>query len=148
MVNAYSDNNACELDRLISLAERLTDEELITPLSSGWTVSGILAHLAFWDLRAMTLLRKWTQDGIGPSPIDVDIVNEAMREHCTAIAPQASVHLAVSSAVAIDTEIDQLDAETLREVETNGQTVHLDRATHRHMHLDQIEEALAEAAHS
>ncbi len=142
MVNAYSDKNACGLERLISLAEGLTDEELSTPLSSGWTVSGILAHLAFWDLRAITLLRNWKQTGISPSPIDVDIVNEAMREHCIAIAPQTSVKLAISAAVAIDTEIDQLDEATVHDVETNGKTVRLDRATHRQMHLDQIEKAL------
>jgi hypothetical protein len=36
----------------------------------------------------------------------------------------------------------QLDPETLADVETNGQTVRLNRAAHRQEHLGQIEQAL------
>ncbi len=142
MNNPYVQANAVERDHLISLVNRLTDDELSHPLTAGWTVAGVLAHLAFWDLRALALLKKWKQNGVGPSPIDPDIVNEAMREHCIAIPPQMAAQLAISSASAIDDAIEQLDVLMLTEVETNGSTVHLSRASHRREHLGQIEQAL------
>jgi len=51
--------NAQERERLRSLVGRLTDEELSLPLGNGWTVAVALAHLAFWDQRSLSLMRKW-----------------------------------------------------------------------------------------
>jgi hypothetical protein len=142
MSNSYTQENTAEREHLTALANCLADEELSRPVEAGWTVAGLLAHLAFWDRRAFILLEKWKQEGIGPSPLDVDVVNEAMREHCTAIPPRAAAQMAVACAVAIDREIEQLDADMLAAVETDGRTVHLNRATHRKLHLEQIERAL------
>jgi hypothetical protein len=142
MSNPYTLENTAERERLTALVNRLTDEELSRPVDAGWTVAGFLAHMAFWDRRALILLRKWKQEGIGPSPIDTDIVNEAMREHCMAIPPRVAAQMAVACAVAIDQEIEQLDAEMLAAVETDGKTVHLNRTAHRKLHLEQIERAL------
>jgi hypothetical protein len=113
------------------------------PLEAGWTAAGMLAHLAFWDQRALTLLRKWREEGVGPSPIDTHVVNEAMRPHCLAIPPRAAAELAVACAEAIDHELEALDPGFLAEVEARGTTVHLRRAEHRRLHLDEIERALA-----
>jgi hypothetical protein len=73
MSNSYTNANAIEREHLIALANRLTDDQLSHPLRSGWTVAGIFAHLAWWDLRGLTLLRKWKAEGISSSPIDIDI---------------------------------------------------------------------------
>ncbi len=140
--NPYTHDNTVERERLAALADRLTDEELARPVSAGWTVAGLLAHLAFWDQRALLLLDKWKQDGISPSPIDEDVINEAMRGHCIAIPPRAAAQMAVACAAAIDQAIDQLDPDLLPRVETDGKTVHLSRAAHRGAHLDEIELAL------
>lgn len=142
MNNPYVQANASERDHLAALVNRLTRAELSRPLAAGWTVAGVLAHLAFWDLRALTLLKKWRQEGIGPSPIDTDVVNEATRELCNAISPQVAAQLALAAAAAIDEAIAQLDAPLLAAVETGGTTVHLDRAAHRRLHLGEIEQAL------
>ena len=145
MSNSYVDENADSRGRLAAFIQRLTDEELIHPMEAGWTVSGILAHIAFWDQRAVVLLRKWKQDGIAPSPIDTDIVNEATRKLCLSIPPDIAVQLVLTSALEIDREIEQLDAEALSEVETTGKTVRLNRALHRGEHVAQIERVLAQA---
>jgi hypothetical protein len=145
MSNSIIDENANSRGRLAIFIQRLTDEELNHPMDAGWTVSGILAHIAFWDQRAVVLLRKWKQDGIAPSPIDTDIVNEATRQLCLSIPPNIASHLVLTSALEIDREIEQLGAETLEEVETTGKTVRLNRALHRGEHLAQIELALAQA---
>jgi hypothetical protein len=70
MNNPYVEANAREREHLAALADRLTDVELSRPMEAGWTAAGVLAHLAFWDLRALALLRKWQSEGIGPSPMD------------------------------------------------------------------------------
>ncbi len=146
MSNRYTVDNAAELEHLMKLTSRLTDADLSRPADAGWTVAGLLAHLAFWDQRAIVLLRRWKQSGIGPSAMDTDVVNEATRLHCLAIAPRAAVQLAVTSAAAIDNEIEQLDPHFLAAVETDGKTVHLNRAEHRRLHLGDIERLLATKA--
>jgi hypothetical protein len=142
MNDIYTRGNTVERQHVIALVDRLTNEELNHPLEAGWTIAGVLAHLAFWDQRALILLKKWQQEGIGPSAIDVDVVNEATRLLCIALPPRVAAQLAIATAETIDRVIDQLDPAMIAEIETNGQTVRLDRAHHRREHLVQIEQAL------
>ena len=139
---SYFSENATEYAHLRSLVRRLTDEELAHPLNAGWTVSAVLAHLAFWDQRALVLLNKWKQEGIGPSPIDTDVVNETTRLLCLAIPPRAAAELAVSCAQQVDQAIEHMSADMAAQVENIGKTVRLNRAHHRRDHLGQIEQAL------
>ncbi|HVN54474.1 MAG TPA: hypothetical protein VMT46_09095 [Anaerolineaceae bacterium] len=134
--------NNVEREHLVELIGKLSDQDLNHPLESGWTVSAVLAHLAFWDLRALTLLKKWAVDGVGPSPIDTDVVNEVVRHHCLAIAPPAAAHLAISAADAVDREIAQLTPRQMADIQEKGDAIHLNRANHRREHLEQIERAL------
>jgi hypothetical protein len=142
MNDTYTRGNMSERQHLIALVDRLPDEKLNYPLEAGWTVAGVLAHLAFWDQRALILLTKWQQEGIGSSAIDVDVVNEATRLLCIALPPRVAAQLAIATAEAIDQAIDQIDPAMIAEIETNGQTVRLNRADHRQEHLTQIEQAL------
>jgi hypothetical protein len=139
---SYISENAAEREHLSSLANRLTDEELARPLDAGWTVSAVLAHLAFWDHRALVLIKKWEKEGIGPSPIDTDIVNEATRLHCLAIPPRTAAELAISCAQNIDQAIERISPAMAADIERIGKTVRLNRADHRRDHLGQIEKAL------
>ena len=52
-------DNGTEREHLRTLANRLSEADLNHPLEAGWTVSAVLAHLAFWDHRSLTLLEKW-----------------------------------------------------------------------------------------
>ena len=56
---SYVTLNQTQLARLEALVSRLGDRELSRPLEAGWTVAGVLAHLAFWDYRIVTLLDAW-----------------------------------------------------------------------------------------
>ena len=58
-------DNAAENTALRKLVEGLSDDDLRTPMEAGWTVAAVLAHLAFWDQRAITLIEKWKQEGVG-----------------------------------------------------------------------------------
>jgi 7-keto-8-aminopelargonate synthetase-like enzyme len=137
-------DNASENDHLRKLVKRLSDEALRTPLAAGWTVSAVLAHLAFWDQRAITLIEKWKKEGISASPIDVDVVNEATRRLCLAIEPRKAAQLAITLANEIDQVIMDLNPEMVEAILTKGIPVKLNRADHRRTHLGEIEKALQE----
>src|SRR5947209_4948986 len=90
---AYIAKNDAERGRLRSLVSRLSDADLARAMPAGWTVAGILAHLAFWDQRILALLAQWEQ---APSRLprnnldeaDVDWINDASKPFLIALAPR------------------------------------------------------------
>ena len=138
----YSSENAAAREQLKSFLAGLTEIDLVHPMPAGWTVAAVLGHLAFWDQRALTLIEKWQKEGIGPSPIDTDVVNEATRPLCLAILPRAAVETALTAAAAVDAAIAALSPEMIADIETNGKTVLLNHGKHRHTHINEISQAL------
>jgi hypothetical protein len=134
--------NAVERDRIQKTAAGLSDEELVRPMDAGWTPAAVLAHLAFWDTRAVILIRKWQKEGVGDSPTDTDVINEATRELCLAIRPRAAAALALEKAKELDGIISALSPEWVDRIVEIGKTVHLKRFPHRKEHLDEIERVL------
>ena len=148
MDRPFVTENERELDRLRSLVERLTDDELIFPIGNGWTIAVSLAHLAFWDQRALFLLRKWKKDGVEESPIDIDITNDSLLPLWLAIPPRKAANLAISSAEAIDHELAEAPTELINEIVALGEKFRLYRSIHRKQHLDEIEEYLNDMSKS
>jgi hypothetical protein len=122
-----------------------TDVDLSTPMPAGWTVSAVLCHLAFWDQRALTLLEKWEKEGVDYSSIDTDLVNEVTRFLCLAVPPRAAVDLFLRTAETLDAKIAGLDRNWFPEIEEKGKNVHLHRAKHREMHMEDIKALLGKA---
>jgi hypothetical protein len=136
--NDRDERNAASLARLRALMDRLSDEELGRPLGNGWTAAAEIAHLAFWDRRASILLDKWTRDGMSPSPMDVDVINDALLAQWVLIPPRLAVDDALAAGEEINAKIAALSdrfVDAIRE----GQVVRLDRAHHRTDHLDELE---------
>ena len=139
--------NEKERERLISLANRLTEEELSLPLGDGWTISVALAHLSFWDQRSLFLLRKWKKTGVvEPSPIDIDVTNDSLLSIWLALPPRAAAGLAVTSAEEIDRELEDAPTELITKIESLGEKFRLYRSIHRKLHLDEIEKILSNKA--
>jgi hypothetical protein len=136
-------DNTAEYTHLRQVIERLSDADLAIPLEAGWTVSAVLAHLAFWDQRAIMLIGRWKKEGVGPSPIDTDIVNEATRSLCLAIQPRQAAGLAAALAGEVDKVVAGLTPEMVAAIQAKGTTVKLRRADHRRTHLGEIETVLA-----
>jgi hypothetical protein len=134
--------NAQERERLRSLVRRLTDEELSLPLGNGWTVAVAFAHLAFWDQRSLILMRKWKKSGVALSPIDIDVINDSLLSLWLALPPRIAANLAVSSAEAIDRELEEASSDLIAEIEGLGEKNRLYRSIHRTLHLDHMEELL------
>jgi hypothetical protein len=131
--------NAKERERLRRLVERISDHELSQPMWEGWTIAAALAHLAFWDQRALALIKKWKISGVASSPIDDDVTNDSILPLCLAIPPRVAAMLAVSAAKAIDLELEKADEDLFREIWHLGERFRLYRSDHRKLHLDQIE---------
>jgi hypothetical protein len=88
------------------------------------------------------LLRKWKSTGVTPSPIDIDVTNDSLLPLWLALPPRSAAKLAVTSAEAIDRELEEAPSELISEIQKLGDKFRLYRFVHRKMHLDRIEEFL------
>ena len=141
----YVEANDRERDRLRALVERLAPADLAHNLSDDWTVADALAHLAFWDARALVLAKK-LQRGEPNSPADaepedVQWLNDALLQVTRAIPPPEAARLALRMAGEVDGVVSTLDPSRLW---PRDPASHLNplRAAHRSEHLDDIEAAL------
>ena len=143
---SYVAENRAELDRLRRLVERLSDTQLAHPMPAGWTVSGVLGHLAFWDERIVQLVDRW-DGGRGPAPMPydeahVDWVNDAKKPLCLGLAPREAAKIAIASAEAADKRVAELSDALLEANAKAGSPMSVHRAEHRREHLDEIEREL------
>jgi DinB superfamily len=143
MDRPFAAENTKERNRLISLVGRLTDQELRLPLGNDWTIAVALAHLSFWDQRALFLMRKWRKSGVvEPAPIDVDLTNDSLLALWSALPPRSAADLAVSSAEQIDRELEEAPSDLITKIERLGENSRLYRSIHRKMHVDEIEKRI------
>lgn len=147
MTFPYSEQNAASRRRLEQLTGRLSDADLARSTDYGWTVAALLAHLAFWDQRVLMILRRWQTDGLDPSPIDAMAVNDSLRVICHALEPRAAIELCLSSAAAVDAELEMLTPEQVAHMEeharASGTQFRMNRSLHRDGHLDDVERLLS-----
>ena len=149
MAPSYVTENNEQRARLRALVERLSDGDLARPLDAGWTVGAVLAHLAFWDQRALILIERWEKEGARTPPPsisakDVDWINDSAKALCLALAPRAAARLAVTTAEAIDRRVESLSSELVAANTAAGSPLNLLRAEHRREHLNEIEHAFGQ----
>ncbi len=143
MSNRYAANNTAERQHLEKVIARLSKKDYAKPVGDkGWTVASALGHLAFWDKRASVLTARYAREGVKPSEMDEDVLNDSLAWLCATIPGDTIARIARESAEAIDREIDGLAADLLARMETKDSSVQLDRGLHRAHHLAQIEKAL------
>lgn len=145
MDRSHDAETDAERERLRSLVTRLTDEELSRPMPGGWTVAAVLAHVGYWDARAIYFLDKWGPSG-EPStyePEDTDAANDAAKPLCLALPPRVAAQLALRLAEECDGKVKALSDGMLAKIRAKGNPpFSLSRAIHRKEHLDDIERAL------
>ena len=95
---SFIEANDASRARLESFVHGLTDEELRRPTSYGGTVAGLLAHLAFWERRVTVLLRRWQAGGVDDSPVDPDMINDALAPILAALSPRVAAELCLVAA--------------------------------------------------
>ena len=142
MDRTYIADNTATRERLMTLVDQLSDDDLARSLSDGWTIAATLAHLAFWDHRVLVLLDRWKHAEVIESAADPDPINDAMRPLCLAIAPRTATRLAVEAAQAVDRELETLDPDLHARIVAAGTPIKYWRSEHRSEHLDEIERVL------
>ena len=145
---SYVAENQAQLTRLRVLVEQLSDHDLARPMDAGWTVAGVLAHLAFWDQRIVILLDRWGADGRGTPPsieaeASVDWINDAAKPLFLALPPREAARVAVAVAEAADQRVAALSDALMTANAAAGHPINPMRAEHRREHLDEIERALS-----
>jgi hypothetical protein len=139
------DRNRSTVERLRSLGERLSDEELTRLIDRPWTAAALFAHVAFWDrfVHARWLLTVNTGSRT-PLPVDdalMELINDASLQQWCAIPPQTAVQDGLAAATEIDALIRSLEADVVSEVVKEGRERLVDRSLHRLEHLNTIEAA-------
>ena len=135
--------NKAARERMRSLIESMSDEQLALPTVAGWTIASALAHIAFWDFRILYLLKHWKENEIAPSPYDVDAINEAHKPLCLALSPRVAANLALQAAEAIDHEIENTPDQLVEKIISAKVQFKFWRNEHREEHLSEIEQVLA-----
>jgi hypothetical protein len=142
---SYVSVNDRERGRLEALVDKLDDKALGQPMPAGWTIAGILAHIAFWDQRIILLIELLKRgESIPPleNAVDVEWINDAAKPAQLALAPRRAATLAVETARATDQAVAALSDEWLAKNAAAGSPINLLRAEHRREHLDEIDEML------
>ncbi|HLY19116.1 MAG TPA: maleylpyruvate isomerase N-terminal domain-containing protein [Bryobacteraceae bacterium] len=79
---SYVEENDVSRLELAGLCAGLDDRSFGLRCGSGWTVSALLCHLAFWDQRVSSLLGQWQSGPLAPARLDaqqVDSINAAVK---------------------------------------------------------------------
>lgn len=138
--SSYVERNRASTARIRALAERLSDEELLHPVGEHWTVAITLAHLAFWDRRALHALDATAKAGELVAP-DIDIVvNDYSLPLWAAIPPRAAADIAIEAAEALDARLESYPP-ALLEIVNDFYPRWVIRAAHRNEHLDEVDAA-------
>ncbi len=138
---SYIKQNDAERERLRALVARASDADLAKPMPAGWTVAGVLGHLAFWDQRVLALLEAWER-GVAPPAhhqADVDWINDAGKPFLLALPPRKAADMTVAIAEAVDRKVAALTDDFIARNIAAGSPLNLVRAEHRKEHLDAIE---------
>ena len=138
---SFIERNRASTNRIRALVARLTDEEMQQPVGEHWTVAIALAHLAFWDRRAMYVLDRTEREGkLFIAEVDV-FVNDLSLPLWAAIPPREAARIAIETAEALDRRLEGFPPALLEEVNAYYERWVV-RALHRGEHLDDVETAL------
>ncbi len=143
---SYLTRNEASRERLQLLVARLSEADLMRTVREGWTVSAVLAHVAFWDrVRMMGWERNDPERGYFESDAEQDMINDSALPQWHALPPNEAVREVLAAAEQLDDKIKNLSPDVVARYreKTSGQVQWmLDRSIHRHRHIDEIEQAL------
>ncbi len=143
MDTGYSERNRTQTRRLKGLLS-LTDEDLQRPVGEHWTVGIALAHIQYWDGRAVGAIEAWRRHGL-PLTLWTDgegVINDVRLPVWREVPPREAMEQAIRTAEALDRIVEDLSPEEAEAVAAQRYRV-LDRSMHRSEHLDEIEAALS-----
>jgi hypothetical protein len=87
-------------------------------------------------------MKKWSKESVSPSSIEIDVINDTLLPFFLAIPPRRAADLALSSAEAIDSQLEQAPDDLIAGIAALGERFRLFRSDHRKLHLDKIDSVL------
>jgi len=137
---SYIELNRASTERIRNMAQ-LNEEKMRTRVGEHWTVSIVLAHLAFWDRRVMYVLDMTGKDGkLFVPQIDI-FVNDLSLPLWAVIPPREAARIAVETAETLDRRLESYAPTLLEEIYDHNKRWVV-RALHRNEHLDEADAAL------
>ena len=141
MDRSFIELNRASKERMRALAERLTDEEMLTKVGEHWTVAIVFAHIAWWDRRVMYVLDMTEKDGKLFIP-EIDIfINDLSLPLWAAVPPREAVRIAMETAETVDKRLEEYSPALLEGIYDYNKRWVI-RALHRDEHLDEADAAL------
>ncbi len=142
---SFIELNRASTERIRRLARSLSEEQMQHPVGQHWTVSIVMAHLAFWDRRVLYVLERTEREGRLFIPEIDSFVNDLSLPLWEAIPPRSACRISIDSALTLDKRLEAFTPALLEEVcSYNKRWVF--RSLHRNEHLDEAEEALKQKA--
>ena len=145
---AFAESNRTQTDRMRRIVSQLNAKKLALRLPNGWTVAGILAHMAFWDRQRLCLMRRWAAGLNGTGLYDGEAFNAAMQPLLELIPPDCAAAAAIQAAEEVDAYLLQVPDDVVAAALARPDKPNLDRGSHREYHLDQVERCLVDASAS
>ncbi|MBW3589970.1 MAG: hypothetical protein KY429_11180 [Actinobacteria bacterium] len=129
------------LERVRTIVTSLNPDSLRGALENEWTVSSMLAHLAFWDRWVETRWDHFSRTGsFHELPDDITtLVNQAALSHWLALPSGESVRLCLDSASSVTSRIEQLSTDEVKAALKTNRPAMVDRTLHWYPHLDEVE---------
>ena len=141
---SFVELNRKATERMRQLANRLSDEQMKTPVGPDWTVAIVFAHLAFTERRARYVLDATERMSKFVNPDYHIFVNDVALPFMAAMPVREAADLAIATAEAMDKRLEEYPADLLELVHA-GYPRFVFRAYHRNEHLDEAEAALKAA---
>ncbi len=141
MDTGYNERNWLQTRRLKDL-HRLSDEDLQCAVGEHWTVGIALAHIQYWDGRAVGAIEAWRRHGL-PLTLWTDgegVINDVLLPVWGECAPREALEQAIRTAAVLDRIVEDLSPEEAEVVSAQRYRV-LYRSMHRSEHLDEIDVA-------
>ncbi len=148
MDTSYNDRNRVQTQRLKDL-RRLSEADLHRPVGDHWTVAVALAHIEYWDGRAIGALEAWRRHGLQLTlwTNDEAVVNDIRLRFWRELSPTEVLEQAIKTAEVLDRIVAELGPGEAEVVAAQRYRV-LDRSLHRSQHLDEVDRALGLVLHS
>jgi uncharacterized damage-inducible protein DinB len=140
-MNDYVQCNAESRARLLSLCQRLTEDQLACIAFGDWTVSAVLAHMAFWDRVALERWDTFEKERQPVTPLP-EFLNSVGATDWVAIPPRTAVRLVLEAAEALDKRIEELPEGLIEAARSSNNPRMFERFHHREDHISAIERVI------
>ena len=131
-------SNRKSTERMQQIVHGLSEQELSKTIGNNWSVSIILAHLAFWDQRVIHVIETAKKNRALNAPLFDDQLNDILAPILRAIPPAEATRMAVKIAEALDKSLEECPTELIDQMMMVNSRL-LERSIHRNDHLAEIE---------